>query len=124
MNRTKRDGTRSTRFRSAQRAAFRAGSAKSRLRVESWPGWKRDGKEIFYVSPDRKLMAAEVGVKGGTFDVGQVTVLFGGWTVGPGFSYDVAADGKSFLTVMPPEQSTNAEPLTVVQNWTAGLKKK
>jgi Tol biopolymer transport system component len=86
--------------------------------------WRRDGKALFFIAPGQKLMEAEVSVKGGTFESGPVSALalalppaalFGG--------YDVAADGKSFLTVMPPEQSTNPEPLTVVQNWTAGLKK-
>ena len=85
--------------------------------------WRRDGKELFYIAPDQRLMAAEVGVKGGPFDAEQVTALFGGLITGRGFLYDVAAAGQRFRAVMPPEQSTVAEPLTVVQSWTAGLKK-
>jgi Tol biopolymer transport system component len=87
------------------------------------PRWRRDGKELFYIGLDQKLMAAEVGAKGGTFENGPVSALFGPLISGRGFLYDVAADGQRFLAVVPPEQGTNAEPLTVVQNWTAGLKK-
>jgi hypothetical protein len=68
-------------------------------------------------------MAAEVGAKGGTFEACQVRPLFGGLITGSSLYYDVASDGQRFLAVVPPEQSTNAEPLTVVLNWTAGLKK-
>ena len=85
--------------------------------------WRRDGKELFYIAPDKTLMAAEVGAKGGTFEACQVRPLFGGLITGSSLYYDVASDGQRFLAVVPPEQSTNAEPLTVVLNWTAGLKK-
>jgi hypothetical protein len=39
-----------------------------------------------------------------------------------GFQYDVAADGKRFIAIVPSEQSSTA-PLTLVQNWLAGLRK-
>jgi len=45
------------------------------------PRCRRDRKELFYIAPDRRLMAAEVNVKGSTFEVGAVHPLFGpgGW---------------------------------------------
>jgi hypothetical protein len=52
-----------------------------------------------------------------------VRELFGGFSTALGYLYDVAGDGQRFLAVLPPERSTTADPLTVVQNWTAGLKK-
>jgi hypothetical protein len=82
--------------------------------------WGHDGKELFYIGLDLKLNAAEVGAKGGSFEAGQVTPLFGGLS---SLVYDVGTGGQRFLAVMPPEQSTEAQPLTVVQNWVAGLKK-
>jgi Tol biopolymer transport system component len=85
--------------------------------------WRRDGKELFFVAPDGSLMSAEVGVNGGTFKPGRVSALFRGLIGGRGYLYDVSADGQRFLAEVPVEQSTTAEPLTVVQNWTAGLKK-
>ena len=36
----------------------------------SQPRWRGDGWEIFYFSPDRKLMAVEVKAEGSTFEVG------------------------------------------------------
>jgi Tol biopolymer transport system component len=84
------------------------------------PRWRRDGKELFYIGLDLKLAAAEVDGKGGSFEAGQVSPLFGGMS---SLIYDVAADGQRFLAVLPPEQSSDAQPLTVVQNWTAGPKK-
>jgi len=87
------------------------------------PRWRRDGKELFYVAPGGKLMAAEVDAKGGSFEPGKETALFDGILTGLGFSYDVGPDGKSFLVELLPEQTTGVEPITVVQNWTAGLGK-
>ncbi len=53
-----------------------------------------------------------------------MSALFGGLNIGRGYLYDVGADGQRFLAVVQPESSANAEPITVVLNWTAGLKKK
>jgi eukaryotic-like serine/threonine-protein kinase len=41
-----------------------------------YPRWRRDGKELFYRSPDNKLMAASVDAKGSSFEVGTVRPLF------------------------------------------------
>jgi len=38
------------------------------------------------------------------------------------FQDDVSADGQRILAVVAPDQQ-GVEPLTLVQNWTAGLKK-
>jgi eukaryotic-like serine/threonine-protein kinase len=88
------------------------------------PRWRQDGKEIFYRGPDRRLMAAEVFSSGGILEVGQVRPLFGATpNVTEGYPlYDVSADGQHFLLRIYPEQKSG-EPLTLVQNWTAGLKK-
>jgi serine/threonine protein kinase len=87
------------------------------------PRWRQDGKEIFYMGPDRRLVAAEVTVQGGTLEVGQVRPLFGAANMTQGLPiYDVSADGQRFLLRTFPEQKAG-EPLTLVQNWTAGLKK-
>jgi Tol biopolymer transport system component len=91
------------------------------------PRWRRDGKEIFFLALDRRLMAAEISVKDDTLEVGLVRPLFGSFAraaVGPSYTYDVSEDGQRFLTLAPPEQNPTAlQPLTVVQNWTAALKK-
>jgi Tol biopolymer transport system component/predicted Ser/Thr protein kinase len=87
------------------------------------PRWRQDGKEIFYMGPDRRLMAAEVTTQGGTLEAGQVRPLFGAANMTQGVPfYDVSADGQHFLLRTFPEQKAG-EPLTLVQNWTAALKK-
>ncbi len=88
------------------------------------PRWRHDGSEIFYLTPDSKLMVASVSGKGASFDVGVVKQLFATRVVTfAGFyQYDVSADGQRFLINTTPEQAASA-PITVVLNWTAGLKK-
>jgi len=90
-----------------------------------FPSGETAGKEIFYRGLDRRLMAAEVFPSGGTLEVGQVRPLFGATpytteNINP--LYDVSADGQHFLLRIFPEQKSG-EPLTLVQNWTAGLRK-
>jgi len=83
------------------------------------PRWRGDGRELFYLAPNGKMIAVEVNA-GQQFDIGAPTPLFQtppGAIVG-----DVSADGKRFLLVTPVGPSASA-PFTVVLNWTAGLKK-
>jgi Tol biopolymer transport system component len=86
------------------------------------PRWRADGKELFYVGLDDKLMAAEVTARNGVFEVGRIHSLFG--TLGPAdrYLYDVSADGQRILAVVPPE-GKSVESLTAVLNWAAALKK-
>jgi serine/threonine protein kinase len=84
------------------------------------PRWRRDGKELFYMTLDRKLMAVEV-ADGATFRAGASRPLF--QTRAAGFMrYDVTADGQRFLVNTAIEEHTSSFP-TVVLNWTAGLKR-
>jgi hypothetical protein len=85
--------------------------------------WRPDGKEIFFLTVDRRLMAAEVNVRNGIFEAGQVRSLFGPTPEMQGpVKYAVTADGQRFLLAVPSGQGS-AEPLTLVQNWDAALKK-
>ncbi len=90
------------------------------------PRWRQDGKEIFYINAERKLVAVEVSAKGATLEFGEAHSLFGplkGLQSVQGFLYDVSSDGQRFLVVEPSEQDTS-DALTLVLNWTAGLEKK
>ena len=86
------------------------------------PRWRGDGKELFYLAPDRKLMAVEV--KAGTsFETGIPRALFQTRTMVGSFTrYAVTADGRRFLINSEMEEVISA-PATVVVNWTAGVKK-
>ena len=80
--------------------------------------WRPYGKELFYREGTR-LMAAEVDTKGSAFDVKRVTPMFGPVNS----SYDVSGGCQRFLVLLTQEGETPETILTVVQNWTAGLKK-
>jgi serine/threonine protein kinase len=88
----------------------------------SFPRWARNGKEIFYVDPDRRLMAAEVNGTGASFAVGAVRPLFtiDTQTIGR-YGYDVAVDGQRFIVNAVPDQSAGPDSVKVVTNWMAGL---
>jgi serine/threonine protein kinase/Tol biopolymer transport system component len=90
------------------------------------PEWRRDGKELFYVAADGKMMAVPVSITGATFEAGTPTPLFSvevpeATAPYPGH-YAVTADGQRFLVNTVIDQPTRPA-LTVVLNWTAGLKK-
>jgi Tol biopolymer transport system component len=88
----------------------------------NWPRWRRDGKEIFYLSTDNKVMAAEVRASGSSFEIGTVRALFETRPYRSGGSvFDVTADGQRFIIEYAGEQPTAA--ITLVVNWTADLKK-
>ena len=60
--------------------------------------WRRDGKELFFMSPDSKLMAADVTSDGSDFEVSGVKALFEThFPYTPSHAFDVAADGQRFL---------------------------
>ena len=86
------------------------------------PKWRGDGKEIFYLAPDNKLMATEVSGQGTSLVVGAVRPLFEVHPYESGNVYDVATDGRRFLVNTAVEQKASA-PITLVINWTADLKR-
>ena len=90
------------------------------------PRWRRDGKELFYLSFDGKLMAVDV-TEGREFKVGTPKPLFQApatsiqsRTAMNGWAWDVTSDGQRFLF---DAVKTSSESLTAVLNWTTELKK-
>ena len=87
------------------------------------PRWRGNGKELFYLSPDDKMMAAEVNGQGATLEVGAVRPLFEArQSVTGGFLYDVTGDGQRFLINAAVEQKASS-PIILVQNWTVDSKR-
>jgi hypothetical protein len=92
-----------------------------------WVRWRKDGKELFYVAPDRKLMTVAVGGVSSSLEVATPTALFalpvmlarGGDTTAP-YTYDVMPDGQRFLALTPTKDAEKA-PMTVILNWKAEL---
>jgi len=87
------------------------------------PVWSRDGKELFFIGEDHKMVVVEVGNGGGArFEKSASKPLFDARISGdPGDQFDVSKDGR-FLMAVPVQQRASA-PITVVVNWTAALKK-
>ncbi len=86
------------------------------------PRWRRDGKELFYLAPDRKLMAVTARI-GATFDADAPRALF---QTALNLNelrqtYAVSSDGQRFLLNTSVDEG--APPMTVVLNWPALLKK-
>jgi len=83
------------------------------------PRWSHDGKEIFYIGLDGKMMAAPVQVSadGTCATVGQAVALFPSHvsdvTGLNGQQYDVSRDGKRFLIATVTEESS---PIVVISN--------
>jgi eukaryotic-like serine/threonine-protein kinase len=87
----------------------------------SFPRWRRDGKGIVYREPDGQLEDADVRISGDTVEVPAVRPVFARvGLLGGGFPYGLSADGERVLAVNPTARS--AEPITLVENWTAALK--
>jgi len=97
----------------------------------SEPVWKSDGRELYYVAPDGKIMAVSV-QSDPTFQVGPASELF--QTTLPQITnanvhrYAVSTDGQRFLVVSnpapPAAAPANSSPINVVVNWLATLRKK
>lgn len=90
------------------------------------PRWRRDGKEIYFLSADAKLMAASVDTKT-EFESGTPTVLF---QTDPRervattevTTYDLSRDGQRFL-VNTNYNNGSEHPISLVLNWQSEMKK-
>jgi Tol biopolymer transport system component/predicted Ser/Thr protein kinase len=112
--------------------SFPVGAGEVRVSSEGGvqPRWRRDGKELFYVAADGKLMAVDVktapkfkhGTARSLFDTQVYSGPAGGSSA---FHYDVSPDGQRFLvnTTLQGESPAASEAITVVLNWQSGLKK-
>jgi Tol biopolymer transport system component len=83
------------------------------------PRWSRDGKELFYVGLDGKLMAVPVRAAGSVFEPDTPVVLFQTQIVElgnpvPSAHYAVSTDGRFLISVSAEEA---ASPITVIVNW-------
>jgi Tol biopolymer transport system component len=88
------------------------------------PRWRRDGKELLYLAPDRSIMSVNVRVAGPTFEVSSASVLFvapvDAVSIAATNRYDVTADAQRFLINAPADTIGDAA-ITVVVNWQAAL---
>lgn len=86
------------------------------------PAWSKTGAELFYLASSRDLMAVPYRAEASSFEPGEANALFQLPVPGTRRAYAASADGRRFLVAKHLDENT-AEPLTVVLNWQAGLKK-
>jgi hypothetical protein len=101
---------------------FPGPGAKVRVSIDGGtePRWRADGKEIFYISPDAKMMAVSFQSSGPAPDIGKPIALFQTRKVRGGTSnvlqqYDVASDGRFLINVNADESV--ASPIMLIMNW-------
>ena len=88
------------------------------------PMWRRDGKELFYLSQENKVMAVAVSTDSASFQAGIPKELFQAQLVRGGIKngYVVSPDGQRFLVLVPAGEA-KPEPITVLMNWLALLQR-
>jgi Tol biopolymer transport system component len=86
-----------------------------------FPAWSHDGKELYWVAPDGRMMSATIGTSGNTIQPEPPVALFqtringGGLDVNTGGrQFDVAPDGRFLINTL---QENAATSITVLQNW-------
>ena len=108
--------------------SFPAGGGKWQVSSKGgdWVRWRRDGREMFYIAADRKLMSVAVQAVSGSLEFGTPRALFtipftqsSTGNLGP-YTYDVAPDGQRFLAAAPVADAASPT-MTVILNWQAEL---
>ncbi len=81
------------------------------------PRWRADGKELYFIAPDLKMMAASIQLSGSSLEHSSPVALFQTRVMlgVPKHGYAVSADGR-FLVNQSVEEST-ITPITLILNW-------
>jgi serine/threonine protein kinase/Tol biopolymer transport system component len=98
-----------------------------RTRVSTTGGaqaaWRRDGRELYFVGLDGRLMAVPVRASADSFEVGETMPLFAvripNGAVQPGGlgrQYEVSVDGQRFLVVTLVDDAAPSS-ITLIQHW-------
>lgn len=86
----------------------------------SQPRWSENGRQLFYISSDKKLIAVDfdpkMGIVGAPRVLAQTRIIASALT---GFQYDVAPDGRFLVNSM----DSDAAPLTLMTGWNKRLRR-
>ena len=111
--------------------SFPSGGGKRQVSTNGGVGaqWRGDGKELFYVALDARLMAVPMQLPstGQTLVAGRPVSLFathigGALLTNVTAQYDVARDGQRFLMVTDSELDAAPTRIHVILNWVEVLK--
>jgi hypothetical protein len=87
------------------------------------PQWSRDGRELFYLTPDKRLVAMAVTLKDGSFAHGTERVvaqtrITGVERIVHGTQYAVSSDGSRILIVNAVQ---DVRPFSVIVDWASAI---
>jgi eukaryotic-like serine/threonine-protein kinase len=96
-----------------------------------YPIWSRNGRQLFFLTPDWRIMVADYTARGNSFTAGkpqawsQKNLIF----LGGNYPYDLAPDGKRFAVVLNAETTTEQgqrplDSVTVLLNFFDELRRK
>jgi eukaryotic-like serine/threonine-protein kinase len=108
--------------------AFPSAAERKQISIEGGmePEWRGDGKELFYLSADQRIMAVPITTDGTNLIAGAPHPLFSVDVVEPSapfpVSYAVSADGQRFA-VNSFVNEPNRQTLTVLLNWADAVRK-
>ena len=105
----------------------RGGKLPVSIKGGDWVRWRRDGREMFYIAADRRVMSVPVRPSAGSLEIGTPRALFtipiapfnSPTNVGS-YAYDVGPDGQRFLAVAPAGDAASPT-MTVIVSWQAEL---
>jgi eukaryotic-like serine/threonine-protein kinase len=88
----------------------------------NYPRWRADGRELFYLERDGRVVAVSVASHGPDFIVNDAHPLFlTHASTSSRYPYDVSADGQRVL-VNTIVEAASPSPITLVVNWAAALR--
>ena len=89
------------------------------------PAWRRDGKELFYLTTEGRLTVVDVrpGAAGLEFGVPHALFSISNLAFTLGRSCDAAPDGQRFLCLFPVDSDARDNQLSVLLNWRGGLRR-
>jgi Tol biopolymer transport system component len=92
---------------------FPGPAAKSQVSTAggTFPQWRHDGKELFYLGLDNRVISQSVSLNGSRIEPGQALPLF---SITPGAFFTTSADGQRFLIN---EITKPPAPITILLNW-------
>ncbi len=102
-------------------ANFAEYSGKWQISTEGgdYPVWSRNGRELYFIPGDNKMMAVQVKADGQRFEHDVPKALFG---VPELTQFDAGKDGRLLIHVSQAE-TTGSVSVNVVVNWQSALKK-
>jgi Tol biopolymer transport system component len=109
--------------------SFRDGRGKLRISTNGGrlPEWRVDGRELYFIDSQGRLVATTVETAGNTLEVGKAQVLFDAQAPPVAFPdpvpYAVMSDGQKFLIARAIDRDRSSS-LVIVLNWQEDLKRR